>query len=96
MASFLGLRRRWAAEFSFLIAAPAIVAGTLLKIKDTLDLPSDKLTGIAWGSMILGSLVSFVVGIIALKLLLITVRRARLHWFAPYCLLLGAVVLVAQ
>ncbi len=94
VAAYFGLRRRWAAEFSFLIAVPAIAGGTLLKIKDTLDLPGDQLGQIAWGPIIVGSLVSLAVGIVALKLLLNVVRRAKLHYFAPYCWLLGGFVLL--
>jgi undecaprenyl-diphosphatase len=95
VACYLGLRRRWAAEFSFLIAAPAIAGGTLLKLKDTFELPSGPLGDIAWGPIILGSVVSLAVGIVALLLLLGAVRRAKLHYFAPYCWLLGILVLVA-
>jgi undecaprenyl-diphosphatase len=94
VAAYLGLRRRWAAEFSFLIAVPAIAGGTLLKIKDTFDLPADQLANITWRPIILGSLVSLVVGIVALKLLLTAVRRAKLHYFAPYCWLVGLIILL--
>lgn len=93
-ASYLGLRRRWAAEFSFLIAAPAIVGGTLLKLGDTLALPSEQFDVIPWGPLVLGSLASLVVGVMALELLLAAVRRAKLHYFAPYCWALGLIVLL--
>jgi len=88
-ASYLGLRRRWAAEFSFLIAAPAILGGTLLKLRDTLQLPSEQLREIPLGPVAVGSLVSFVVGVGALVMLLGAVRRAKLHYFSAYCLALG-------
>ncbi len=92
MASYLGLRRRWVAEFSFLIAAPAILGGTLLKVRDTLSLPAEVVSAIPLGPVIVGSLVSLVVGVFALKLLLGAVRRAKLHYFSVYCLVLGALV----
>jgi len=92
-ASYLGLRRRWAAEFSFLIAAPAILGGTLLKVRDTLSLPATELRTIPLGPVIVGSLVSLVVGVVALMLLLGAVRRAKLHYFSVYCVILGALVL---
>ena len=95
-AGYCGLRRRWAAEFSFLIAVPAIAGATFLKIRETFNLPGAQLNEITWGPIITGSLVSLVVGIVALKLLLGIVRRAKLHYFAPYCWLLGALVLVAM
>jgi undecaprenyl-diphosphatase len=93
VASYFGLRRRWAAEFSFLIAVPAIAGGTILKVRDTIQLPSDGLATVSWGPLIAACAVSFVVGILALRLLLKAVRRARLHYFAAYCWLLGALVL---
>lgn len=93
MASYCGWRRRWAAEFSFLIAVPAIVGGGILKINDTFDLSDGSFTAIAWGPAIVGSALSLLVGVFALKLLLRVVRRARLHYFALYCWALGTFVL---
>ncbi|MFQ5413403.1 MAG: undecaprenyl-diphosphate phosphatase [Phycisphaerae bacterium] len=89
----LGLRRRWAAEFSFLIAMPAICGAVALKIKDTLDLPAAALADTPWGPILAGSVVSFATGVVALRLLLAAVRSANLHFFAIYCWLLGALVL---
>jgi undecaprenyl-diphosphatase len=96
VASFLGLRRRWAAEFSFLIAVPAILGGTLFKLRDTFGLEAEAYAGIPWGAIMVGSLTSFVVGIAALRLLVYTVRRAKLHHFAWYCWVLGLVVLLTM
>jgi undecaprenyl-diphosphatase len=95
-ASYLGLRRRWAAEFSFLIAVPAIAAATVLKLRDVAKLPPDQLDAITWGPIFVGSLVSLAVGVVALILLLSAVRRAKLHYFAPYCWLLGAYILISM
>ena len=88
-ASYCGWRRKWAAHFSFLIAMPAILGGTVIKLKDTLELPAAELQAIPWGAIVVGALVSTVVGVLALKLLLSAVRRAKLHYFAPYCVAVG-------
>lgn len=93
-AAYLGWRRRWTAEFSFLIAVPAIAGGTLLKVVDTLALPPEEFARIPWGPVAIGSIVSLLVGVLALKLLLGVVRRAKLHYFAPYCWAVGAAVLI--
>lgn len=93
VASYLGLRRRWAVEFSFLIAAPAILGGTILKVRDTLALPAEQLETIPWGPLIVGAVASLMVGVVALRLLLVAVRRAKLHYFALYCWALGVFVL---
>lgn len=94
VARYLGLRREWAAQFSFLIAAPAILGGTLIKLLDTMKLPADALPPAAWSPVLTGSAAALVVGIIALKLLLGAVRRAKLHWFALYCWAIGTAVLL--
>lgn len=91
-ATFCGLRRRWAAEFSFLIAAPAILAATAIKLKDMLG-SDGGLSGLAWGPVLVGGAAAFVVGVAALRLLLAAVRRARLHYFTAYCWLLAGLVL---
>ena len=92
-ASYCGLRRRWTAEFSFLIAVPAITAATLLKIKEVVELPAAQQSAVPWTPMLVGSACAFAVGVIALKLLLSAVRRARLHWFCVYCWAAGGLVL---
>jgi len=94
VASYFGWRRRWAAEFSFLIAVPAIVGGTILKFKDALAPPSGPTYAVAYGPVMIGGMVSLLVGMVALNLLLHIVRRAKLHHFAPYCWLVGASVVV--
>lgn len=93
-ATYCGLRRRWAAEFSFFIAVPAILGATALKLRDTMKLPADQLSEIPWGQVLVGGAISMAVGIVALKLLLGAVRRAKLHYFAGYCWVLGIAVLI--
>ncbi len=93
-ATLLGLRRRWAAEFSFLIAAPAILGATILELKDLFDVvPANKLPGLA-GPLTVGGVVAFGVGLLALLLLLRVVQRAKLHWFSYYLWPLGLYVLL--
>lgn len=93
MASYCGWRRQWAAQFSFLIAVPAIAGGTILKIRDVAGLTYDPSLQIPWGPIVLGSVVALLVGIVALQLLLRTIQRGRLQYFAAYCFVAGAVVL---
>ncbi len=91
-ATFMGLRRRWAAEFSFYLAIPAILGATVIKLMDALQLGS-AVTALPWGPIFAAAVVSMLVGIVALRLLLGAVRRAKLHYFAVYCLLLACAVL---
>jgi undecaprenyl-diphosphatase len=93
VACYLGLRRRWAGEFSFFIAVPAIIGASAFKIKDTFELSREEFASIAWGPTIVGAVISLIVGIFALKALLDVVRRAKLHYFALYCWVLGLAIL---
>ncbi|MCK4657926.1 MAG: undecaprenyl-diphosphate phosphatase [Phycisphaerae bacterium] len=93
-ALFVGLRRRWAGEFSFFIAVPAILGAGLLEIKEALELTAGKSAAIGLGPLVLGAIVAFVSGVAALKVLLRTVRTGKLHFFCYYCWMLALVVLV--
>ncbi len=96
LAMLLGMKRRWAAEFSFLIAVPAIAGAGVLKMRETLSLPHEQLSTIPWGPILAGSVVSFCVGVVALRLLLRIVVRDKLHLFSYYCFALGVAVLCHQ
>ncbi len=95
-ATLLGLRRRWAGEFSFFIAVPAICGASVIKLKDTWELPAEKLAAIPWGPVWVGSIVSLLVGMVALGFLLRVIRQAKLHYFAPYCWAIGTMILVLE
>lgn len=93
-AAFCGIRRRWATEFSFYIAIPAILGATAIKLKDALELGSAALATLPWGPILVGSVVSLIVGVMSLVALVESVRRAKLHYFSVYCWLLGGLVLL--
>lgn len=88
-ALFLGVDRKMAGRFSFLLSLPAIIGALLL----SLDAP-ELTTTIPLGTIILGSVLSAVVGWLALAVLLRIVDRGQLHRFAPYCWLVGTITLV--
>lgn len=92
-ALFCGVMRRRAAQFSFLIAVPAIVAATAVKAIDIVRLEPEEAMAIPWGPIAAGCLVSFVTGVVSLILLLRVVRMSKLHYFAPYCVLMGVWIL---
>lgn len=94
VAMVSGFRRRWAAEFSFFIAAPAICGAALIKANDTLNLGGEQLAAIPKGPILIGSAAALLSGYIALRLLLGAVHRAKLHHFCYYCWLAGLLVLV--
>jgi undecaprenyl-diphosphatase len=80
--------RKVAGRYSFLLSIPAIVGALVLGI-DTPELH----TTIPISTIVVGSVVSAVVGWLALVILLRVVDRGQLHRFAPYCWLVGVVTL---
>ncbi len=91
-AILVGMHRRWAVEFSFLIAIPAILGAALIQsVRDFAQISSGSLPIIP---VLAGSVAAAITGILALKLLIKASRRANLKYFAFYCYLLGGIVLV--
>lgn len=91
-AILVGLRRRWAVEFSFLIAIPAILGATAVEsIKHFAELSAGSLP---IGSTAAGAVAAALTGILALKLLIKTSRTANLKYFAFYCYFLACFAFV--
>lgn len=91
-ALFTGLKRRWAAEYSFFLAIPTILAASLVQSFDVmrdggLQSLDPVVIGIAFG-------VSAGVGILALWLVLKLLYRARLKVFSWYLWALAMAVIV--
>ncbi len=93
VAVLLGLRRRWAGEFSFLIGSIAISGASLLEGMDYFNHPQPQ-EAIQWGPFIVGAIVSAIVGFLALALLIWAVKKAKLKIFAIYCYLIAIVTLI--
>ncbi len=89
-----GLNREHAARFSFLIAIPAIGGATVVQMKDLVT-GEEALPGSPW-PVLLGTVIAFVVGLAALKLLIRLVVADRLHWFAFYCVAVGCLTIAWQ
>ncbi len=91
-AILVGLRRRWAVEFSFLIAIPAILGATTVElIKHFAEISSGSLP---MASTTAGAVAAALTGILALKLLIKTARTAKLKYYAFYCYFLACSVFV--
>jgi undecaprenyl-diphosphatase len=87
---FSGLRRRWAAEYSFLVAIPTILAATV--VQGLLEVDRAALQALGIAPLIVGFLVSAAVGTVALKLVLALLYRAQLKVFSIYLWLLAGFV----
>jgi undecaprenyl-diphosphatase len=82
----LGLRRRVAAEFAFLLAVPVILGATAVSVGDALG------SGAGVGApVIAGSAAAFLSAIPAIRVLLRVVTAGRFHRFAYYCWIAGGV-----
>ena len=90
-ALFTGLKRRWAAEYSFFVAIPTILAATLVQSRDVLELGG--LQQISPAALLTGFITAALVGIVSLKIVVWTLYRAQLKIFAFYVWLLAAAIL---
>ena len=90
-----GLSRKRAADFAFLMAIPAILGSI---VWDGIKLLNGTVVEqiVDWVPILVGVGVSFVVGFLAIKLMLAIVRRVRLTWFGLYTGVLGVLVLLDQ
>ena len=87
----LGLRRDEAARFSFLLGTPAFLGAAMLQLADSLAVDPSEVTR-QLPELLIGMVVSGIVGYLAIRGLLAYLRRRSLYVFAAYCLVLGAVV----
>jgi undecaprenyl-diphosphatase len=84
---FLGLDKKFAAEFSFLLSVPAIIGAQLLSLRDV----SPEYISQNLFFVITGTLISFITGYIALVILIKVLNKGKFYYFAPYCILASAV-----
>ena len=91
VALFLGVKRQASAEFSFLLAIPAIAGAGLLEAKDLLQ-ASPTSTPVFY--LTLGAILAFTVGTVALRWLLTWLQSGRLAWFAWWCIPVGVTVII--
>lgn len=86
---FLGLGPKTAATFSFLLSIPAVFGALLFKLKDTAIN-----SAVFNGTYIVGLVVSFIVGIMSLKLLLKILQKNKFHFFGIYCIIIGLLTIL--
>jgi len=93
-ACFLGIDRKLAARFSFLLAVPALSGAAALEAAKMLNAGAARQT-LAQGEAVAlgcGTATAAIVGSICLILLLKVVQKGKLHWFGAYCVPLGIVL----
>jgi len=94
VALAFGLARPQAAEFSFLLGIPTLLAAAAKESFDAIQDPPPY--PIDWAMVLLGALVSAVTAFIAVKWLLRYVQSNTFNVFGIYRILLGSVILLAR
>ena len=92
MGLILGLERKHAAAFSFIMSIPAVMGASVLELGDALR---EGVTTIPVSAMVAGTLASLVVGLLAIRLVRYMVLNDKFALFGWYTLVLGIIVLVA-
>ena len=90
---FRGLDRNLATEYSFLLALPATFGAFILGIRDVIKTGSE-----AYFSMplLVGIIVSSLVGIVSIKVLIKILQNKKLHYFSYYLWIIGTFLLINQ
>jgi len=83
---FLGIEKKDAVKFVFIMSLPAILAATMLEIKDLMF--SNEIVKFEI-NYLYGIIAAFVFGILALKFLIKIVQNNTLKYFAYYCITVG-------
>jgi undecaprenyl-diphosphatase len=89
-----GLRPEDAARYSFFLAVPAIGGASLLELLKLLRQGDS--TAPEFLPMLVGMVVSYVVGVFSLRSLIRLLAADRLHWFAWYCSTVGVLTIAWQ
>ncbi|RLE41703.1 UDP-diphosphatase [Candidatus Woesearchaeota archaeon] len=80
----LGINKRDALRFSFLLALPALFGAFVLQLPG--------IASVELGAAFVGFITAFVFGIVALRLLLRVFLLGKLHYFALWCFLMAILV----
>ena len=88
-----GVKRDVMAQFSFLMVLVPIVGEQFLQLLDVASGEAEFAEGVGAGAMIAGFLAAFISGLFACRMMVALVRKARLTWFALYCLVVALVIL---
>ena len=90
-ARILGWSAEEAVTFSFLMAIPAILGGTVLELFNLFNHP-ETVISVSPLYYLAGFIVSFFVGLVSLKLLIQLAIQNKFLYFAVYCLFLGVLI----
>ena len=88
---FLGLDRRFALRYSFLMSIPAILGANILNLKDCIETGVDPALIPAYIS---GMVTAAILGYLSIRLLKIVTEKGKFGAFAYYCWAVGALTII--
>jgi undecaprenyl-diphosphatase len=89
----LGISRKRAARFSFLMVLPLIIGRMIFDVKTIIETGGRDID-ISNFALIIGFIAAFVSGLFACQWMIALVRKAKLKYFAYYCFVIGIVAMV--
>lgn len=92
-AVILGCSRYVASEFSFFLAIPVMAGASGLKLIKYF-IKVGMFSGTEWMLLLIGTLVSFIVSIFAIRMLLSYIRKHDFKVFGVYRIILGIIVII--
>lgn len=88
-----GLNKSLATEYSFLLALPATFGAFLLGI---IKVFRDGTSVVVNFPLVLGVIISAVVGVISIKILIKLLKKNKLYYFSYYLWVVGAITIISQ
>lgn len=89
-ALYQNVENRKAADFSFLMLLPVVIGATGIKTVEIFE----QGVVMGWVPLLVGTIVAYVSGVVAIKTMIDIVSRGNLHYFAFYCFLVGILGLI--
>ena len=84
-----GFEKNYAVKYSFIMSIPAVLGACVMEIKDAIGMKFEI-------SYLVGLVVSAVVGYIAIKTMLVVVRKKKYIVFSIYCFIAGLVAIIGN
>ncbi len=85
-----GVSKKYMIKYSFILSIPAVLASGLVEFKDAMQ--QDVITPVL--PLVVGVVVSAVVGVLAIKLIQILMKKDLFKYFGFYCLALGFITTI--
>lgn len=89
----LGINKKDAVDFSFLLAIPAMLGGFILGLKDLFKENAVVSFDI---NAVVGLIFSFITGVLAIRLIKVLAKKKKFHIFSYYLVAVGIVCIVAS